>query len=221
MLFALSFMSTSVFAYLAVLFAARLPQQRFDWRKNLLGWKWRIGFYNLEDFAYRNWSKINWGTDLELHKSSKHSGRHFPAGSWTIDFLARDKETNDLVVIHLKRGSTSDSTVGQLLRHMSWVKENIAENGQNVRGMVIAKETDAALEYALKDLPSVEIKTYEVGLQLLLKPPTSVLLSNKIQKAEHQDAGLDYKRTETGKNETGKTGSESGGQAKTKSLVSH
>lgn len=121
---------------------------------------------HLEEFIYENWRNINWGSKLELYKTDEQDGRQFPAGTWSIDFLALDKDTNDLVVIELKRGKTSDSTVGQLLRYISWIKENIAESNQNVRGIIIAKEVDEALKYAVKNLAHIEVKKYEVNFQL-------------------------------------------------------
>lgn len=168
-LLGLAFLATSILTYLAVLFSAKFPQHRFEWNARVLDWTWRVGFYSLEEFIYRNWLNIDWGSDLELHKTAKHGGRQFPAGPWTVDFLTRDKKNNDLVVIHLMRTEASDSTVGQLLRHISWVKENVAEEGQNVRGIIIAKEADPALEYAVRELQFVEIRTYSLDFHLTLK----------------------------------------------------
>lgn len=122
---------------------------------------------HLEEFIYQNWSNINWGSKIELYKTDEQDGRQFPAGTWSIDFLAIDRDKNDLVVIELKRGKTSDSTVGQLLRYINWVKENVAEKGQKVRGIIIAKDVDGALTYAIKNLEYVEVKTYKVDFQLL------------------------------------------------------
>ncbi|MFC1920387.1 endonuclease NucS domain-containing protein [Chloroflexota bacterium] len=121
---------------------------------------------HLEEFIYENWSKIKWGTRLELYRTDEQDGRQFPAGPWSIDFLAVDKTTNDLVVIELKRGKTSDATVGQLLRYISWVKENIADSSRNVGGIIIAKKVDDALKYAVKDLGYINIRTYEVDFKL-------------------------------------------------------
>jgi predicted RNA-binding protein len=122
---------------------------------------------HLEEFIHQNWPNINWGSKLELYKIGEQDGRQFPAGTWSIDFLAIDKDKNDLVVIELKRGKTSDSIVGQLLRYINWVKENVAEEGQNVRGIIVAKDVDDALSYAVKNLENVEVKTYKVDFQLL------------------------------------------------------
>ena len=122
---------------------------------------------HLEEFIYQNWPNIIWGSRIELYKTDEQNGRQFPAGTWSIDFLAIDKDKNDLVVIELKRGKTSDSTVGQLLRYINWVKENVAEKGQNVRGIIIAKDVDKALNYAVKNLENVAVKTYKIDFQLL------------------------------------------------------
>jgi len=122
---------------------------------------------HLEEFIYQNWSNIDWGSRLELYRTDQQEGRQFPAGIWSIDFLAIDKDTNDLVVVELKRGKTSDSTVGQLLRYINWVMENVAQKGQKVRGIIIARDVDEALTYAVKNLDYVEIKKYKVDFQLL------------------------------------------------------
>ena len=122
---------------------------------------------HLEEFIYQNWDNINWDARLQLYKADDQNGRQFPAGTWSIDFLALDKDSNDLVVIELKRGKTSDSTVGQTLRYINWVRENIAEKGQKVRGIIIAKGVDEALNYAVKSLDYIEVKTYKVDFKLM------------------------------------------------------
>lgn len=121
---------------------------------------------HLENFIYRNWTNIDWGANLELYKTEERDGRQFPAGIWSIDLLAIDKDNTDLVVVELKRGKSSDSTIGQILRYISWVEENVAEESQKVRGIIIAKEVDKALEYAAKKTPFLEIKTYQVDFKL-------------------------------------------------------
>lgn len=121
---------------------------------------------HLEEFIDHNWAKIAWGAKLKLYEEGGQRGRQFPAGTWSIDFLALDQETNNLVVIELKRGQTSDSTVGQVLRYINWVKENIAGVGQDVRGIIVASDVDEALRYAAKGLLNVEVKTYSVTFAL-------------------------------------------------------
>jgi len=83
--------------------------------------------------------------------------------------LAVDNRTNDFVVIELKRGQTSDETVGQVLRYIGWVKANRAEQDQNVRGVIICKEIDDALRYAVLSVPDISVLLYTVGFDL--EPP--------------------------------------------------
>lgn len=121
---------------------------------------------HLEVFIYENWANIDWGMDLELYRIDEQDGRQFPAGRWSIDFLAVDRRDKSLVVIELKKGKTSDATIGQILRYMAWVNENVAEEGQNVRGIIIARSIDEALKYAVKGLPHIAVKTYRVDFRL-------------------------------------------------------
>ena len=120
----------------------------------------------LEDFLYHNWDRINWGARLDLYKTEEQDGRQFPVGPWSIDLLAVDKDTHDLVVIELKKGKPSDSVVGQILRYINRVKDEMAEEAQHVRGIIVTKEVDDQLRYAVKDQDHIEIKTYEVDFKL-------------------------------------------------------
>lgn len=122
---------------------------------------------HLEEFIHSNWHKIAWGRSLRLYETPDGNGRQFPAGTWSIDFLAIDNKTNDLIIIELKRGQTSDTTVGQVLRYMGWVKENIALEGQNVRGIIVCHEIDDALRYAIQQVDSLEVFAYQVNFDLL------------------------------------------------------
>jgi hypothetical protein len=122
---------------------------------------------HLEEFLDKNWAILDFGAPLVRYSMEEESGRQFPAGPWSIDFLCTDRETREFVVIELKRGKTSDATVGQILRYMAWVKENLAKPSQGVRGIIIARETDEALAYAVKLLPSVSLLTYQVDFKLV------------------------------------------------------
>jgi hypothetical protein len=121
---------------------------------------------HLEEFIAHNWSKISWGAALEIYREGEQTGRQYPAGTWSIDFLAIDAKANELVVIELKRAQTSDATVGQVLRYINWVKKNLAVSNQKVRGIIVASEVDEALRYAASYLPNVSVKTYAVTFSL-------------------------------------------------------
>jgi predicted RNA-binding protein len=120
---------------------------------------------HLEEFMFNNWNKIDFGEKLSLYQDDEQNGRQYPAETWSIDFLCKDAHDN-LVVIELKRGKTSDATVGQLLRYIGWVKENIAKKDQEVRGIIIAHEIDDALKYSASSLPHVRVMTYQVDFRL-------------------------------------------------------
>lgn len=123
---------------------------------------------HLEEFIDQNWAKINFGQKLVRFTTEEQSGRQYPAGQWSIDFLCKDAGTGDLVVVELKRGRTSDATVGQILRYIGWVQENIAKPGQNTRGIIIASGVDDALRLAVRNVPAVKVMTYKVDF--LLRP---------------------------------------------------
>jgi predicted RNA-binding protein len=121
---------------------------------------------HLEEFIAQNWQRIDFGSKLTLFSVEDQSGRQFPAGPWSIDFLCTDQDTGELVVIELKRGKSSDATVGQILRYISWVEENLAEQSQGTRGIIIAREIDDALKYSIRGLSQVSVLTYRVDFEL-------------------------------------------------------
>ena len=121
---------------------------------------------HLEEFLDKNWDLVNFGAVLERYQLGDQSGRQFPAGPWSIDFLCRDKSTDEFVIVELKRGKTSDTVVGQISRYMGWVRENLAKPGQNVRGIIIAKEVDDALRFSSKALPGLSVFTYHVDFSI-------------------------------------------------------
>lgn len=121
---------------------------------------------HLEEFIDNNWKQIHFGEEIEKYKVGDQDGRQFPAGPWSIDFLCVDQNNNDFVVIELKRGKTSDATVGQILRYIGWVEENLAQPGQQTRGIIIAQDVDDALRYSVKGLKNISVLTYKVDFKL-------------------------------------------------------
>jgi restriction system protein len=70
-------------------------------------------------------------------------------------------------VVELKRGRASDVVVGQVLRYMGYVKEEIAEDDQTVEGVVIALDDDQRLRWALSSVPAISFYRYEVSFKLV------------------------------------------------------
>ena len=123
----------------------------------------------LEEFIESNFKKIDFGIPLELFQDEENSGRQYLTSIGNIDLLAINETKNVFVVIELKKGKSSDTTVGQILRYMGWVKENLAINnyaGYSVKGIIIAQEGDEKLGYALKFLPEVNVFVYMVSFEL-------------------------------------------------------
>ena len=125
---------------------------------------------HLEEFLASNWSSVPWGRNLKLYETGESNGRQFPAGTWNIDFLSVDQDSKALVVIELQKGQTSDATVGQVLRYMGWVRENVAETGQKVEGLIICREISEALRLAVQSLPGISVLTYSIDFHLVQEP---------------------------------------------------
>lgn len=97
---------------------------------------------------------------------SKASPEEVPVGeAGRIDLLCKDKSGN-VVVVELKRDSSSDQVVGQIMRYMGYVTKNHLPKGKSVRGIIVAHEADEKLRFALLALPNVELKLYDVEVTI-------------------------------------------------------
>ena len=105
--------------------------------------------------------------DLEL-KGKEYDTRN--AGR--IDILCTDRN-GDFVVVETKKGKESDKVVGQIQRYMGWVKRNLANNGENVRGIIIVNEFDEWLDYAVSVNENIRLLYYEVKFAVRDAPPES------------------------------------------------
>lgn len=61
--------------------------------------------------------------------------------------------------------TVSDAVVGQTLRYMGYVKEVLAEEGQSVRGAIIASEDDQRIRRALAVVPDIAFYRYEISFK--------------------------------------------------------
>ena len=100
-----------------------------------------------------------------MKEDEENSGRQYPTPIGNIDLLAVDKARKEFVIIELKKGRSSDVVIGQILRYMGWIKENLAKD-HNVRGIIIVKERDKRLEYALKLMPNADLFKYNVSFTI-------------------------------------------------------
>ena len=120
----------------------------------------------LEDFIVSNFEAIFRG-ELEIYEDAAGGdGQRYPTDVGPIDILATEPRSDSFVVIELKKGRPSDQMVGQILRYMGWVKNNLCKDGQAVKGLIICHEPDPKLAYALEMTSNIEVRYYRVSFEL-------------------------------------------------------
>ena len=85
-----------------------------------------------------------------------------------IDILAVDKNKN-FVVIELKVSKSYDRVIGQLLRYKNWIQKELTNEGQIVRGIIIANEISEDLVIACMGQPNIKLYEYELSVKLCEK----------------------------------------------------
>jgi restriction system protein len=123
---------------------------------------------HLEAFLVANWNQTILSKEFSIfEEDGEPVGQQYPTDAGTIDILAISKDKKRLLVVELKRGRVTDVVVGQVLRYMGFVKEQIAEQDQSVEGAIIALEDDQRIRRALKMGPSVVFYRYEVNFKFV------------------------------------------------------
>ena len=89
------------------------------------------------------------GEEYEIYEVDGERAQQYQTDTGPLDILAISKDQRTLLVVELKEGEASDAVVGQILRYMSYVQEELAEENQMVKGMVIAHEDDPKNESVL------------------------------------------------------------------------
>jgi restriction system protein len=122
---------------------------------------------HLEEFLVKNWNQIELSQEFSiLEDAGEVVGQQFPTDAGTIDILAVSRDKKRLLVIELKRGRATDIVVGQALRYMGFVKDQIATTEQTVEGVIIALEDDQKLRWALAAAPNISFYRYEIIFKL-------------------------------------------------------
>jgi restriction system protein len=125
----------------------------------------------LENFIVNNWQHVEFGQDFDIFTDEDgETGQQYQADkAGIIDILAVSKDRKRLLVIELKKGSTSDATVGQMLRYMGYVKEVLADEDQTVFGAIVALDDDKKIQWALSMVENVAFYRYEMTFKLVKK----------------------------------------------------
>jgi len=125
---------------------------------------------HLQEFLWDNWEKTVLGQEWVRHvePGNPDAGLEFPCDVGRIDLLARHKQKPIWLVIELQRGQSGDAIVGQVLRYMGWVKQNLAKTNESVSGMIVAPDFDPALQYAVSAVADrVRLWKYDLRFELL------------------------------------------------------
>lgn len=119
----------------------------------------------LEDALEKNLNLIENGLKLV------NNGRQYRTDVTRIDLLAID-EQSCYVVVELKKDRTDDEVVGQILRYMGWVKNNLSKS-KSVRGIIVVtdEEITEKLKMALSGLQEARhlISIKKVPIQVKAK----------------------------------------------------
>jgi restriction system protein len=123
---------------------------------------------HLEEFLVQNWTHTELGKEYDIYEEEgERVGQQYPTDTGAIDILAINKDKKRLLVVELKKGRASDVVVGQVLRYMGYVQEELAEDGQTVQGVIIALEDDQRIRRALTMTPNIVFYRYQVSFKLV------------------------------------------------------
>jgi restriction system protein len=123
---------------------------------------------HLEEFLVANWAQTELGKEFDIYsEDGEQVGQQFQTDTGPLDVLAISKDKKRLLVVELKKGRASDAVVGQTLRYMGYVMNELAESDQTVIGAIIALEDDARIRRALAMVPSIAFYRYQISFKLV------------------------------------------------------
>ena len=123
---------------------------------------------HLGDFLVQNWKQTELGKKYDIfEEEGELVGQQYPSDTGPIDILAISKDKKELLVVELKKGRISDVVVGQVQRYMGYVQEELAEDNQKVKGVIIALEDDIKISRALSVAPNIDFYTYKINFKLV------------------------------------------------------
>ena len=119
---------------------------------------------DLQNYLVQNLGLLEPGLKLYEDEDGAFNGVEFPAGRRYIDILAVGTD-GAYVVIETKVSRAYDRVVGQVLRYMGWVKENLAGEA-SVRGVIVASEISKDLILATSSVGNIRLVEYEISFSL-------------------------------------------------------
>ena len=123
---------------------------------------------HLEDFLVKNWRQTDLGKKYDIFEDGgDFVGEQYQTDTGPIDILAISKNKKTILVIELKKGRASDVVVGQIQRYMGYVKEQLLEPEQEVKGLIIGLEADIRLRRALSVCTNIDFYRYQIDFKLI------------------------------------------------------
>ena len=123
---------------------------------------------HLQDFLVENWAQTELAKEWSIYEEDGELiGDHYQTTTGKLDILAISKDRKRLLVVELKKGRASDAVVGQVLRYMGCVQEELAEEGQTVQGAIITLLDDQRIRRALAAAPNIVFYRYQISFKLV------------------------------------------------------
>lgn len=123
---------------------------------------------HLEDFLVANWKSTELSKNYDIYEDEGEIvGQQYMTDTGPMDILAISKDRKVLLVIELKKGRVSDVVVGQIQRYMGYAKEELCEEGQSVKGLIIGLEDDNKIRRALSVTTGISFYRYIVDFRLI------------------------------------------------------
>jgi hypothetical protein len=119
--------------------------------------------------------------------NDKPSGIRYRTEAGEIDILCTNSN-NQFLIIELKRGKAPDRVTAQMDRYITWVQRNLAQEGQQVRGLIIAKSIDSRLAYTLSRRPNIDFWAYDWLLEFNKNASGEVLQAQVLENTEIKDS---------------------------------
>lgn len=128
---------------------------------------------HLQQYLVNHWGRMGLSEHWEIYSDADdpQAGVEFSTGIGRPDILLTHTSDARVCILELKKGSTSDRAVGQLLRYVGWVREHLEDlegvsADADVEGRLIVSEPSEKLEYAISVVPELTLYEYEMEVTL-------------------------------------------------------
>ncbi|UWG49199.1 hypothetical protein AArcCO_4024 (plasmid) [Halalkaliarchaeum sp. AArc-CO] len=128
---------------------------------------------HLHQYLINHWEQMEFSEEWEIYSDADdpEAGVEFSTGIGRPDILLTHTSEPKVCVLELKKGSTSDRAVGQLLRYVGWVRGNLKDlegvsPNADVEGRLVVNEPSEKLEYAISVVPELMLYEYEMQVTL-------------------------------------------------------